>query len=182
MTSADRDAPRINLERDLRELLHAAPSPELRRAMDGQMSAALEATADAAASHRGRWARHRSVAMLAAVIALVTLAGVVGAEALRDPNEPRGYPGITNPGQPFWNTPILEMTPLDAHRFAEERGYSATWQVDDRHGTADPEDDTFFHADAPPECGDVVGGAMIDGILHLHAEQNAPEAPASTCP
>ena len=180
--SADRDALAINLERDLHELLHAKPPLALRRAMDQQMRAALERTAGASALHRRRWPKRRSVAMLAAVIGAVALAGVVGAEVLRDANEPRAFPDITNLGQPFWNTPILEMTPPDAHRFAEERGYTVTSQVDDRHGTADPEDDTFFHADAPPDCGDVSGGAIIDGILHLHAEQNAPEAPASACP
>lgn len=179
--SADRDALTINLERDLRELLHAAPSPEVRRTMDQQMRVALEATADAAVSHRRRWPRRRSAAMLAAVIGAVALAGVVGAQALRDPNEPRPVEGVTNFGQPFWNTPLLDLTPPGSHRFAVERGYAVTWQIEDRAGTTDTSDDSTSLAETPPECGDVVAGALIHGVLHMVVELNAPESPASAC-
>lgn len=179
--SADRDALTITLERDLRELLHVAPSPQLRRAMSEQMRAAVEATADVAVSHRRHWPRRRSLAMLAAIIGAVALAGVVGAQALRDPNEPRPVEGVTNFGQPFWNTPLMDLTPPESHRFAVERGYSLIWQIEDRAGTADTSDDSTSFAETPPECGDVVAGALIDGVLHMVAELNAPESPASAC-
>jgi hypothetical protein len=182
--NADSDALFQRLEADLRRMLRTKPPADLAVRIDERMRRALDHATDAAgvrAVRAHRLGRARSIALLVALVGAVGLTGIVGAQAILDPDQPRAVPAVTNFGQPFWNTPIMELTPPEAHQFAVERGFEVTWQIEDRVGTEETADDVSTRSDTPPECGDVVAGALFDGVLHMVAELNVPESPESAC-
>jgi hypothetical protein len=77
-------------------------------------------------------------------------------------------PGLTNFGEPFAGTAILDSTPAQAEAIAADKGYSVTWQVEDRAGTEAIEDDQVTLSDNTPTCGSIAGGSVVeDGRIQL---------------
>jgi hypothetical protein len=107
----------------------------------------------------GRW----SLAAATALLGLVIVAGAaVGRFAAQD--EVRGWPGFENPGQPFWGTGIVCMTPTEAQRLMVERGFTPYWQVEQADRST-----TRFSSDPPAE-GVIQGGFVRGDTAHVVVE------------
>ncbi len=109
------------------------------------------------------------LALVAALIVAAVATGAVFAEPIRQAtitvidgirfsDDVRSAPGLTHFGQPFWNTPLLDLAPEGAHQMIIDRGYPVRWQVEDRGGTVDPADDeTLIAAVAAARRGRAAG-------------------------
>jgi len=166
------------LEAGLRARLQVGPEQHLASTIDARVERAL-LVARPAAIRRSR--RRVPLALAAALALAVTAAGAVLAERVWGPDEVRSFPGLTNFGQPFWNTPLYELPPEEAHQLVVERGYAIVWQVEDRSGTVDGADDSSRFTEIAPTCGSVEGGALIDGVVHMLVLMDDPNFPESTC-
>ncbi len=108
--------------------------------------------------------------MLAAIIGgLIVLAagGVVVAQAVFDPDEPRGLPGLTNEGEPFFGTDIMTLSPSEASDLAGEKGYEVRWQIESRQGTAMLDDDHLSFSDEAPTCGSIQASVIADVTIQF---------------
>lgn len=171
--------PKIDqLEARLRTHLRVGPEQHLASAIDARVEQALLVARPAAIS---RSRRRVPLAVAAALALAVTAAGAALAERVWGPDEVRGFPGLTNFGQPFWNTPLYELPPDEAHQLVVERGYAIIWQVEDRGGTVDDADDSSRFTDIAPTCGSVEGGALFDGVVHMLVLMDDPNFPESAC-
>jgi hypothetical protein len=159
--------------------------------IDGRVSTALE-------GHRDRPARSRRRALLLAVgvslVAVLALAGGVVAQRLASgcgitivdgiafDDCVVGRPGLTNIGQPFWGTDILDRTPAEAAEMAAEKGYTIRWQIEERRGTESLEDDTLSFSDDAPTCGRIGGGSVMEeGRIQMVVTIDDPLMPGSEC-
>jgi len=177
------------LEAGLRARLRTSTPEYLASAIDGRVERALSA-----APSKTPWRSRRRVPLaLAAALALAGLAGgaalggpireatITVIDGIRFSDDVRGYPGLTNPGQPFWNTPLFELPPDEAHQLVVDRGYPIRWQVEDRGGTVDDADDSTRFTESAPDCGRVEGGSLIDGVAHMLVLVDDPKSPESAC-
>jgi hypothetical protein len=166
------------LEVGLRARLQVGPDQRLASTIDARVERAL-LVAPSAAMRRSR--RRVPLALAAALALAGFVAGAVLAERVWGPDEVRGFPGLTNFGQPFWNTPLYELPPDEAHQLVVERGYAIIWQVEDRGGTVDSADDSSRFTEIAPTCGSVEGGALFDGVVHMVVLIDDPNFPESAC-
>jgi len=139
--------------------------------IDGRVSTALEGYRDRPAHSRRR---PLLLAVGVALVAVLALAGGVVAQRLASgcgitivdgiafDDCVVGRPGLTNIGQPFWGTDILDRTPAEAAEMAAEKGYTIRWQIEERHGTESLDDDTLSLSDDAPTCGRIGGGSVIE--------------------
>lgn len=181
-----------SLERELRSMyLPAGPSANLAERIDRRVGTAL-------AGYRGQPTRGRRRVVLLAVgvslLAALALAGGVVAQRLASgcgitvvdgiafSDCVVGRPGLTNFGQPFWGSDILERTPTEAADMAADKGYTIRWQIEDRRGTENPDDDELTFSEAAPPCGRIGGGSVIEeSRIQLVVTLNDPRTPGSEC-
>lgn len=176
------------VEAALRGRLRVEPPRDLASTIDDRVERALRATPVAIR----RRVRRVPLALAAALVLAAFATGAVFAEPIRQAtitvingirfsDDVRSYPGLTNFGQPFWNTPLFDLPPQEAHQMIVERGYPVRWQVEDRGGTVDDADDSTRFTESAPACGSVEGGSLIDGVAHMLVLMNDPSFPESTC-
>lgn len=176
------------VEAALRARLRMSLPRDLTSTIDGSVERALRAAPMA----RRTPARRVPLALAAALILGVLATGAVVAEPIRQvtitiidgirfSDDVRGYPSLTNSGQPFWNTPLFDVPPDEAHRMVVERGYPIRWQVEDRGGTVDDADDTTRFTESAPSCGTVEGGSLVDGVVQMLVLMDDPNFPESAC-
>lgn len=154
-------------------------SPRLAREVDHRFLAALERRG----SDRGRWRRRvPSLAAAAALVAMMALAGGAVAQRIIGDDEVFSRPGLTNFGQPFWGTDILDRTPAEAAAMAAAKGYAVRWQVEHRHGTDTLADDDTTFTDVAPACGSIAGGSVLEpGQIQMVVVIDDPLTPGSDC-
>lgn len=184
--------PRSSLEGQLSAMYRpAGPSTMLAERIDGRVRTALT-------NYRSQPVRGRRRTLLTAVgvslVAVLAFAGgavaqrlalgcgiaIVDGIAFDDCVVSR--PGLTNVGQPFWGTDILDRTPAEAAALAAEKGYTIRWQIEERGGTESLDDDVIrFSEDAPP-CGRIGGGSVIEeGRIQMVVTIDDPLMPGSGC-
>jgi hypothetical protein len=180
-----------SLEAELRHLYAEPPPMHLTDAIDRRVAAALTQPS----SRHGRSAR-RTALLAASVALLAALAFAGGAAAQRVVSdavvlidgilfseEVIGRPGLTNFGQPFWGTDILDRSPAEADAMAAAEGYSVRWQIEDRAGTTSDADDSLTFSEEPPPCGAVEGGGVTEaGRIQMVVVLNDPTTSGSACP
>lgn len=184
--------PASSLEGELSAMYQpVGPSPTLADRIDGRVSTAL-------AGYRDRPARSRRRTLLLAagvsLVAVLALAGGVVAQRLASgcgitivdgiafDDCVVGRPGLTNIGQPFWGTDILDRTPAEAAEMAAEKGYTIRWQIEERRGTESLDDDTLSFSVDAPTCGRIGGGSVIEeGRIQMVVTIDDPLMPGSEC-
>lgn len=167
------------------------PTAQLAERIDGRVSAALAGYRDQPARSRRRTL---SLAAGVSLVAILALAGGVVAQRLAAgcgitivdgisfSDCVVGREGLTNFGQPFWGTDILERAPADAAEMAAEKGYTIRWQIEDRAGTEASDDDATRFTDEPPACGNIEGGSVIEeGRIQMVVMIDDPLTPGSEC-
>lgn len=169
----------------------AGPSTMLADRIDGRVRTALT-------NYRVQPARGRHRALLLAVgvslIAVMAFAGgavaqrlalgcgisIVDGIAFDDCVVSR--PGLTNIGQPFWGTDILDRTPAEAAALAAEKGYTIRWQIEERRGTESLDDDQISFSEDAPTCGRIGGGSVIEeGRIQMVVTIDDPLMAGSEC-
>jgi hypothetical protein len=113
--------------------------------------------------NRGRRGLRTTFAIAAALL-LGTFAVGLAVGRFVHPNEPVGHPGLENPGQPFYGAGLRCMTPPDAHRTIVERGFTVTWQIEDRDPTGAG---TTSLSTEPPPSGVVEDGFVEGNKAHV---------------
>lgn len=187
--------PKSSLDGQLRDAYRVDPPPaHLAAKIDRRVATAFE-------RHRARSAGSpqrtpRRILLVAASVSLVAaLAFAGGAAAQRLFQDGVVFvdgilfregvvtrPGVTNVGQPFWGTDILERSPAEAADIAADKGYAIRWQVESRGGTESTEDDEITFSDFAPSCGAIAGGSVIDeGQMQLLVVLDDPSTPGSEC-
>jgi hypothetical protein len=167
------------------------PPAHLANLIDGRIDAARR-------RYRARPVRwpHRTVLLAASVALLAVLAiaggvvaqrlasgcGITIEDGVRFSDCVIGRPGLTNDGQPFAGTDILERTPIEAAEMAAEKGYTIRWQIEERQGTETLDDDQLTFSEDPPTCGKIAAGSVIeDGRIQMVVTINDPLTPGSEC-
>lgn len=127
----------------------------------------------ARAAGRRRW----SIAWLGApLIGSLIIAGMTNAAANPRPG-PIGHPGLFDAGQPLYCSGVQAMSPPVGDQYLEARGYTVTWQVENRDAM------TSQLTDTPPETGHIIEGVLHDQHLLLVVEVGERATPANipTC-
>ena len=180
------------LERELTEMHPTGGPPDrLASVIDGRVDAALK-------RHRRRPTRSpRPMLLLAATLSLVAALAIAGGavaqrlasgcgitieDGISFSDCVVGHPGLTNIGEPFWNTDIFERTPAEAAEMAAEKGYTIRWQIEDRGGTEAFDDDETRFTEEAPDCGVVEAGSVIEaGRIQMVVMMDDPLTPGSEC-
>lgn len=131
---------------------------------------------------RPRWWLARPVRTSAAVVAasvLLAFAAGLAAGQFVNPQGPIGHEGLENPGQPFHGTGITCMTPADANALIVARGFSVTWQIEDRDPSGSG---STTLSDVPPPRGIVDGGFVEGRHVHVVVSVGSGSLPHGNCP
>lgn len=106
----------------------------------------------------------RTSLAVAAAVALLAFGGGLVIGRFVDPNVPQGHEGLENPGQPFYGAGLRCMTPPEADRLITSRGFTVTWQIEDRDKDGAG---TTTLSNTPPTTGVVEGGFAEGGHVHV---------------
>jgi len=182
-----------SLEPDLTRMYRGPqPTDELRSRMDQRIGRAV-------ANGRARETRYasRRLVLLGLGMSLVALLGFTGGvvaqrfmadghftliDGVLFSDNVIERPGLTNFGEPFAGTSILEGTPAQAEAIAAAKGYAITWQLEDRAGTEATDDDHVALSNDTPTCGSIAGGSVVEvGGVQLVVLIDDPLTPGSEC-
>lgn len=182
-----------SLDEDLtRMYMEPRPTDELGRRMDEHVSRAMARRGTTGSA----WHGSRRLALgfgLSLVVMLAFAGGVVAQRLAADghfrlidgvlfSDEVIERPGLTNFGQPFAGTGILDGTPAEAADIAADKGYAVTWQLEDRGGTEATEDNSVTLTEAVPACGSIAGGSVVEtGRIQLVVLMDDPLTAGSEC-
>jgi hypothetical protein len=150
--------------------------PQLRERL-GRLEASVP-VADARPRRRRLGRAVRTSLSLAAAISLLAFSGGLVVGRFLDSNEPIGHEGLENPGQPFYGAGLRCMTPAGAHQTITARGFTVTWQIEDRDSNGVG---TTTLSGTPPSAGVVEGGFVQGSEAHVVVSVGSGAVPYVGC-